>query len=201
MHTRLEVLGWTIDTVAMTISLPPAKLVQLRKLLERWPADRRIASVSELRSLVGRLLHVCEVVRPGFCFVRRILNQLGLSSVPAGADEPRGLKGRRRARIRLGHEFASGTSSTTTCRSGVCWQIRRWARGGRYTRRPTAEFLFATPRTHAHQRRVGGAMGGFCLETGRWWRIISTSTPGAAFVSDCSSRAICLLMYWNFSPW
>ena len=98
-------LGWTIDTVALTISLPPAKLVQLRELLARWPADRRISSESELRSLMARLLHVCQVVRQGKKIVRRMLNQLGLPPVPAGAEEPWGSRGRSRARIRLGREF------------------------------------------------------------------------------------------------
>ena len=69
-HTRLEALGWTIDTIAMTISVPPAKLVQVRELLARWPADRRTASEPELRSSMGRLLHVCEAVRPGKKIVR-----------------------------------------------------------------------------------------------------------------------------------
>ena len=52
-RTRLQVLGWTIDTVA--ISLSPAKFVQLRELLARWPVDRRIASKSEMRSLMERM--------------------------------------------------------------------------------------------------------------------------------------------------
>ena len=104
-HTRLQVLGWTIDTVALTISLPPAKLVQLRELLARWPADRRISSESELRSLMARLLHVCQVVRQGKKIVRRMLNQLGLPPVPAGAEEPWGSRGRSRGRIRLEREF------------------------------------------------------------------------------------------------
>ena len=59
--TRLEVLGWEIDTVVMTISLPSAKLAKIRDLLREWAADRLFASVKEVRSLVGKLLRVCEV--------------------------------------------------------------------------------------------------------------------------------------------
>ena len=67
--TRLCVRGWDIDTVAMTISVPLEKLERLRDTLHEWSPDRVVASEEELRSLIGRLLHLCEVVRPGkyFC--------------------------------------------------------------------------------------------------------------------------------------
>ena len=117
-HTRLEVLGWVLDTVAMTISLPQAKLTQLRELLAKWPGDRRIASESELRSLMGKLLHVCEVVRPGKFFVRRMLNQLGMPPVKAWHKRFRGAGGGDNRR-RVAHASASAASSTTTFLSGV----------------------------------------------------------------------------------
>ena len=79
--TRLCVLGWDIDTVAMTISVPLAKLERLRDSLSEWSPDRVVASV-ELRSLIGRLLHLCEV-RPGKYFIRRMLNQVSLPPVRA----------------------------------------------------------------------------------------------------------------------
>ena len=63
--TRLGVLGWERDTIAMTISLPSSKLVKLCHLLREWPADRLLASVKEVRSLLGKLLRVCEVARAG----------------------------------------------------------------------------------------------------------------------------------------
>ena len=55
-------LGWDIDTVAMTTSVPPEKLERLRDTLSEWSPDRVVASEEELRSLVGRLLHLCGVV-------------------------------------------------------------------------------------------------------------------------------------------
>ena len=63
--TRMEMLGWTIDTVSMTTSVTQAKMAQLRDLVGEWPTDRRVATVKEVRSLLGKLLHLCEVVRPG----------------------------------------------------------------------------------------------------------------------------------------
>ena len=62
--TVLCVLGWDIDTVAMTISVPVVKLERLRETLSEWPSDRVFASEEELRSLIGRLLHLCEVLGP-----------------------------------------------------------------------------------------------------------------------------------------
>ena len=37
-HSRLEVLGWDLDTVRMTTSIPPAQLARTRDLLRQWPA-------------------------------------------------------------------------------------------------------------------------------------------------------------------
>ena len=68
LSTSLDVLGWTIATVTMVISLTSAKLLRLSLLLEAWPPARAVASEYELRSLVGKLLHVSEVVRPAKTF-------------------------------------------------------------------------------------------------------------------------------------
>ena len=97
----------------MMISLPPAKLAQPRELLARWSIDRRVALESELRSLKGRLLHVCEVMRPGEQPVRRIYIQLGLCPYRLGPSNP---EVRERGVV---HEFTSRASSTTICHSGV----------------------------------------------------------------------------------
>lgn len=79
----------------MTIAVPQEKVVQLRALLEEWPGDRREAPVKEVRSLLGKLLHLSEVVRPGKFFVRRILNQLGLEQFKPGETDDRfAVKGR-----------------------------------------------------------------------------------------------------------
>ena len=79
--TQLAVLGWEIDSVAMTISLTKAKVAKLRRLLLKWPRSRRYALESEVRELVGNLLYDSEVVLPGKVFVLRMLNQLGLPPV------------------------------------------------------------------------------------------------------------------------
>lgn len=79
--TVLCVLGWEIGTVAMALSVPVAKLEQLRDTLGEWHSDHTFASQAELRSLIGRLLYLREVVRPGRYLVRRRLNQVGLAPI------------------------------------------------------------------------------------------------------------------------
>ena len=110
--TQLCVLGWDIDTVAMTISVPLEKLERLRDTLNEWSPDRVVASEEELRSLIGRLLHLCEVVRPGKYFVRRMLNQAG--PPPARAWSAKYHASHTRAapspRIHLGPEFHADAS-------------------------------------------------------------------------------------------
>ena len=43
----LRVLGWNIDTVVMTISVPLAKLERLHDTLREWPSDRELGSEKE----------------------------------------------------------------------------------------------------------------------------------------------------------
>lgn len=80
----MEMLGWSIETAAMTISVPQEKMVQVRDVLAKWPVDRRVAPVKLVRPLLGKLMHLSELVRPGKFFVRRILNQLGLAPLKEG---------------------------------------------------------------------------------------------------------------------
>ena len=41
--TRLEVLGWIIDTEALTVTLPSRKRLKLRSLLAEWPPSRAVS--------------------------------------------------------------------------------------------------------------------------------------------------------------
>ena len=55
--------------MAVTISVPVATLERLRGVLIECLSDREVASEHELRSSIGRWLHLCEVVRPGKYFL------------------------------------------------------------------------------------------------------------------------------------
>ena len=163
--TRLEVLGWEIDTVGMTISLPPAKLARLRALLRQWPDDRAFASESELRTLTGKLLHVCEVVRPGKFFVRRMLNQLGLSSGSPWKDNLEMRRARKRKPLKLTPEFHSDVAFWRLLVEGVLQH-----RGGTL-HAPLYSFFLQPPSRTLWSDASGDAMGGYCLESGTWWRM------------------------------
>ena len=91
-------------------------LTQLPEPLVKWLKNRRISSESELHSLIGKLLHVCEVVRPGIFFVGRTLNQLGLPLVQAWHDRFRFSRGgglrssTGRSRVHLGRKLRDDLS-------------------------------------------------------------------------------------------
>lgn len=166
--TRMDMLGWTIDTKAMTISVPQEKIAKLRALLQEWPSDRERASVKEVRSLLGKLLHLSEVVRPGRFFVRRILNQLGLAPMAAG-DNRKGKfveSKQNRRLVRLSREFhddlafwnlildmSTGTDGVTRLEFPLFCRFLQ----------PPSRILVSDA--------SGDSMGGYCLESGKWWRI------------------------------
>ena len=167
--TSLDVLGWTVDTSAMVISLTSAKLLQLSLLLEAWPPARAVASEYELRSLMGKLLHVSEVVRRGFVFVRRII-QRGVSPVRPW-DERFGVsgrgKGRRKLRacVRLGPEFHDDISFWR-----MVMQRALGPEGGSRLSAPLLSLYCNRMFARCGAMRAEMRWGGYCLESGCWWR-------------------------------
>lgn len=69
----MEILGYGVDTEALTISLPARKVDQLRLLLKEWPAERSEATVAGVLSLAWKLHNAAFVVRPARYFVRKLL--------------------------------------------------------------------------------------------------------------------------------
>lgn len=51
--TPPEVLGWIIDTEALTITLPSRKRNKLRGLLAEWPPSRASAPAKQVSQLAG----------------------------------------------------------------------------------------------------------------------------------------------------
>ena len=198
--TSLDVLRWTIDTVAMVISLTSAKLLQLCRFLEAWPPARAVASEYELRSLMGKLLHMSEVVRSGNFFVRRIINQLGMSPVRPW-DERFGVsgvcKGRRKLRacVRLGPEFLDDISFWR-----MVVQRALGPEGGGQAVCPTSQFVFTTACSHAVERCERRCDGGYCLESGWWCRYDFDENVRARVRPKCSVGTTCPSTCWNCWP-
>lgn len=62
--TCKKVLGWLIDTVELTIQLPPRRMERLQALLDKYPPDKRRAAVLEWQQLLGELRSM-TVALPG----------------------------------------------------------------------------------------------------------------------------------------
>jgi hypothetical protein len=73
--TKIVVLGLEIDTVASTISVPPARMQTLRALLPQWLNQKEI-SKKELQRVIGALSFCCYGVRWGRAFLRRLINAM-----------------------------------------------------------------------------------------------------------------------------
>ena len=158
--TQLAVLGWEIDSVAMTISLTKAKVAKLRRLLLKWPRSRRYALESEVRELVGKLLYASKVVRSGNFFLRRMLNQHGLPPVnrwqeKLGGSSPRS---RRGGRLALGPEIHADVEF---------WRLmmsEEFARLLSHLSSPLYTFFLQRRSRTLVSDALGTAVGRYCLE-------------------------------------
>ena len=72
---RLTWLGFVFNTLDMTVTLPPAKLAEIMDLTQQW-AVKCTANIRELRSLLGKLLHVAPCCPPARLFSTRMLETL-----------------------------------------------------------------------------------------------------------------------------
>ena len=71
--TTLSGLRIEFDTEAMILSLPNTKLTLLRQQVQTW-RGRKCCSKRELLSLIGSLQPAASVVKPGWAFVRRMID-------------------------------------------------------------------------------------------------------------------------------
>lgn len=73
--TEMEWLGYRINTTAMTIAIPEAKLTEVLNECKKW-LGRAKASKKMVQSLVGRLLYLTNCVIAARKFVTRVLATL-----------------------------------------------------------------------------------------------------------------------------
>jgi len=79
--TCLTFLGIQIDTQALELSLPSAKLVRIQSLVSSW-SKHKAASKRDLQSLIGHLSHAATVVPPGHSFIRRLIETAKIGKRP-----------------------------------------------------------------------------------------------------------------------
>ena len=72
---RVTYLGIVLDSVEMSLSLPPSKVDKLRSVLQSFE-NKVTCSVKDLQVLAGHLSHASTVVRGGRTFSRRVINFL-----------------------------------------------------------------------------------------------------------------------------
>ena len=91
-ETRLEMLGWIIDTKNLTVSMTPSKLEKLHRLRGDWPVWHQTATArQQLSGLTVFLVHVSFTIRPGKFFVGRLLSGVDipqLAAFPSGLVNP-----------------------------------------------------------------------------------------------------------------
>ena len=173
----------------MTISVPLEKLERLRDTLSEWSPDRVVASEEELRSLIGRLLHSCEVVRPGKYFVRRMLIQVGLPPVRAwsATNHASHTRAASSPRIHLGPEFHADASFGRLLVAGGLGSP-----AGRLST-PLYRSFLQPPTFTFEVRRLGRCHGGYFLGpepgSGVWWRF--------EFDDDVRARLRATVGDWN----
>ncbi|RLC08583.1 MAG: hypothetical protein DRI57_23700, partial [Deltaproteobacteria bacterium] len=73
--TTMEFLGIQFNTIDMTLSITPTRLIELRSLLDEWRV-KKSASKKEIQSLVGKLQFAARCVPAGRLFISRILELL-----------------------------------------------------------------------------------------------------------------------------
>lgn len=73
--TAMEWLGYDVNSVTMSITIPPVKLQAVLDECTNWLTRTR-ASKTMIQTLVGRLIYISNCVRPGRKFIARILMTL-----------------------------------------------------------------------------------------------------------------------------
>ncbi|CAN0043129.1 unnamed protein product, partial [Choristocarpus tenellus] len=155
-HTTQVVVGWKIDTEAMTIALPEGKLVKLKGWLEEWPESKSVARVQEVWVLLGRLFHMSYVIRPGKCFLW----------IAKGGEQVEQREGAREANreIRIGPEFKEDLNWWR-------WVVEHGlAEEGENLCSPFLGFVSRLPGMTWYSDACFSAVGGYNVETGKWWR-------------------------------
>jgi hypothetical protein len=68
-------LGVLFNTETMTMEITPNRLIEIRSLVKVW-LNKKVATLKELQSLLGKLNFIGACVKPSRIFVARLLNWL-----------------------------------------------------------------------------------------------------------------------------
>lgn len=73
--TSMDWLGYKVDTVSMSVTIPPAKLHEILHECKQW-LHRRHATKKMIQQIAGKLIFLCNCVQQGRKFMARILATL-----------------------------------------------------------------------------------------------------------------------------
>ena len=174
LATRLEVLGWILDTQQLTVTMPAHKQQKLARVLSEWPATRTCATTRQVSQLTGFLIHVCFALRPGKFFVGRLLAAVGM---PQSAVFPSRVSDPNR-RVVLGPLFHDDL------------EFWRWfvahglaSRGGSLCS-PMYNIVHRPPKMAVFSDASKTAFGGYCEQTGLYFRRSLTADEQSRFVGS-----------------
>ena len=68
-------LGILFNTIYMTISIAPDRVTEIQQEIEAWH-DKTTMSHKQLESLIGKLQFASQVIRAGWVFLARLLDEL-----------------------------------------------------------------------------------------------------------------------------
>ena len=71
--TSLIFLGYHIDTIKMVVSIPKEKITKYSDEVKRIRAAKK-ATLRDIKSLIGKLQFVTNIISSGRCFLRRFIN-------------------------------------------------------------------------------------------------------------------------------
>lgn len=113
--TCMVFLGIEADSVAMELRIPQDKLSEARELLEVW-LTKEFCTRHALQSLLGTLMHLVKVIRPGRRFVARIIEQIKAQEFPLELDYE------FRLDIHWWHEFMAQYNSVSLIQNAT-WSL------------------------------------------------------------------------------
>ncbi len=113
--TALSFLGLELDTVTLEVRLSVEKMGRLKALLGSW-RGRKACKKRDLLSLIGSLTHACRAVKPGRCYLRRLIE---LSTSARRLDQWVRLNREARSDLEWWYRFISAWNGTAMMRAEV----------------------------------------------------------------------------------
>ena len=159
LHELVTFLGWLIDTRRLTIALPEDKWLAYSKQIRACMAAHRISG-KDLKTLVGRLNHVCFVIPDARHFMSRLR---ALERRAAASNKFATLDDDTRADLALWLNFLH------SAKDGI--SLNR--------------VVFRKPTLQSYSDASEFGIGGYSPSTGVAWRYEFTESQQRAFTLNC----------------